>query len=356
MRRDTVAYWRRMIVGMLAASGVVVLMFSGTTWRTPASELARSFRTAMLFSACIAPLIAFAMPRLAPKLWCRLAPPFNWVAIVIVIVALAMVGTVAAVGILVALHVIAPARFVPSLLGSLRVSIAVTLTIGLFITAYEMMRARLAQASAAAQLASLESRVQPHFLFNTLNSIAALVHDDPAGAERMTTRLASLMRSALDAGADPLVRLDEELRVVRDYLDIEQVRFRDRLRFAIDRDADAADAMVPRFAIQTLVENAVRHAVTPSRQGATITVRVSSETGHVGVAVEDDGPGFDGSTLPEGHGLALLRARLSLLFADRAALRIDSVTGRTVVRMDVPLSTSRDRRDLRFRREASRLA
>ena len=135
--------------------------------------------------------------------------------------------------------------------GSLRVSFAITLTFGIGMTLYERMRHRADAAdlalrtkerdeaearrlAAEAQLASIESRVQPHFLFNTLNSIAALVHDDPAGAERMTGQLASLLRSALDSTATPLVPLDEELRVVRAYLDIERVRFGDRLRYAID--------------------------------------------------------------------------------------------------------------------------
>ena len=91
--------------------------------------------------------------------------------------------------------------------------------------------------TAEAQLASIESRVQPHFLFNTLNSIAALVHDDPNGAERMTGQLAALLRSALDSTSTPLVSLDDELRIVRAYLDIERVRFGDRSRYTLDRDA-----------------------------------------------------------------------------------------------------------------------
>ncbi len=132
----------------------------------------------------------------------------------------------------------------------LKISLVMTLSFGILMTAYEIMRAQLDAATLAlrtkerdeaearrlaaeAQLASIESRVQPHFLFNTLNSIAALVHDDPAGAERMTGQLASLLRSSLDSTANPLVPLDEELRVLRAYLDIERVRFGDRLRYAV---------------------------------------------------------------------------------------------------------------------------
>jgi sensor histidine kinase YesM len=93
---------------------------------------------------------------------------------------------------------------------------------------------------AEAQLASLESRVNPHFLFNTLNSIAAMTHTDPQGAERMTHQLASLMRSSLDAASVPLVCLRDEIDLVRSYLAIERVRFGDRLRYTIDVDERAA--------------------------------------------------------------------------------------------------------------------
>src|SRR5207253_6046918 len=115
---------------------------------------------------------------------------------------------------------------------------------GVFATVMETLRTQLDETTLAlrtkerdeadarrlateAQLASLESRVNPHFLFNTLNSIAALVHDDPAAAERVTGELASLMRSSLESGSTPLVSVDEELRVVRAYLDIERIRFGD---------------------------------------------------------------------------------------------------------------------------------
>ena len=182
--------------------------------------------------------------------------------------------------------------------GSIRIAIVVTLTIGLFITAYEMTKARVAQATVQAQLASLESRVQPHFLFNTLNSIAALIHEDPKGAERMTGQLASLMRSSLDQQATPLVALDDELQTVRDYLAIEQVRFGERLRYRIDVDEPARRARIPRLSIQTLVENSVKYAVSPSRQGASITITATASTSRppaptsFRISVEDDGPGW----------------------------------------------------------------
>ena len=220
------------------------------------------------------------------------------------------------------------------LIGTLKVSIIITLVFGIFGTLIELLQVRLDDATVAlrtkerdeaearrlaaeAQLASIESRVQPHFLFNTLNSIAALVHDDPAGAERMTGQLASLLRSALDSTAMPLVPLEQELRVVRAYLDIERVRFGDRLRYDVDLGDGAESAIVPRMALQTLVENSVKYAVSPRREGGSICVTAERPTAASAITVEDDGPGFDAAHRPEGHGLALLDARLAMLFGDR---------------------------------------
>jgi signal transduction histidine kinase len=341
VKRESVRYWQRIFIGNIIASAVVLFAFSGATFATPPAQVVRAFGIAMLFSTCIAPLLGFAMPRIAPRIWRHTKFPWNWIAVSVVMVMLAMVGSVLAIATLVAIGFVPAHRFGDWLQDSARISIVLTLTIGLFITAYEVMRARLAQTTAQAQLAALESRVQPHFLFNTLNSIAALIHEDPKGAERMTGQLAALLRSSLDHQATPLVRLEDELQIVRDYLSIEHVRFGDRLRFEIQSDA-TADARVPRLALQTLVENSVKYAVSPRKDGASIAIRAVKNRATppniatTTIAVEDDGPGFDATVLPEGHGLALLRARLALLFGDRGELRIDSTPQRTIVAFSVP--------------------
>jgi LytS/YehU family sensor histidine kinase len=228
----------------------------------------------------------------------------------------------------------------------------VTLSIGVAITTIETLRGRLARATvelrtkerdeaearrlaAQAHLSSLEARVQPHFLFNTLNSIAALIPQDPVGAEKMTTQLASLLRSSLDAGPSPVVSLDQELTHVRDYLDIERVRFGARLDYAVDVADGIGNALVPRFALQTLVENSVKYAVAPSRSGATIRVLAQRAPRGLTLAVLDNGPGFAVDDLPPNHGLALLRERLSLTFGDRGRLRIESRPGDTAVWIDI---------------------
>ena len=234
-------YWMRMAAGNIFAALVVTVVFSGVTWHTPWRGIFEAFAVALLFSLCIGPPVATLMPRLGPLIWRDWKFPLNWVAMVLVMLVIAASGSLLAITILTAIDYLQGGRvFANWFSGALRVSIVVTLTFGIMITAYEMMRAQLDAAALAlrtkerdeaearrlaveAQLASIESRVQPHFLFNTLNSIAALVHDDRAGAERMTGQLASLLRSALDRAAMPLISLDDELRVVRAYLDIERV-------------------------------------------------------------------------------------------------------------------------------------
>ena len=356
-KRNPRYYWGRIIAANVAASVIVPTVISGLTWRTPLRTALAGFAVTFLFSSCIGLPIGLVMPHVAPLIWSRLRFPWTWAVIAGTMVTLAMVGSSIAITVLTVVGYLPPGRFLEWFFGSLKVVTLVTLTIGLFITVYETMETQLREATVAlrtkerdeaearrlaaeAQLASIESRVQPHFLFNTLNSIAALVHDDPAGAERMTGQLASLLRSALDSTATPLVPLDHELQVVRAYLDIERVRFGDRLRYAVDLGDGVASALVPRMALQTLVENSVKYAVAPRREGGSIRVRAIAVDGRVRVSVDDDGPGFDAMVRPDGHGLDLLAERLKMLFGERATLRIESRTGFTSVTVDVPAQSA----------------
>jgi sensor histidine kinase YesM len=336
----------------IAAAVTVVALFSGATWQTPWRQLVEPFTIAMVFTASIVPLAAFTMPRLMPFVSCRFTFPVNWAVLIVAMIAIGLTGSSLAIVMLRAVGYIRPGHVTEWFLESLKQSIIMTLIFGITISAIEAMRARLDDATMAlrtkerdeaearrliaeAQLASLESRVQPHFLFNTLNSIAALVHDNPSGAERMTTQLASLLRSSLDQES-PLVSLADELQVVRSYLEIERVRFGERLRYTIDADAAVDGARVPRLAVQTLVENSIKFAVSPRREGGTITVRALGAGSRVEIQVHDDGPGFDATSLPGGHGLDLLRSRLSMLFGDDASLAIDRRPGRTTIVVSVP--------------------
>ena len=352
-QRNRRYYWWRILAANVVASVIALTVFSGLTRRTPLRTSLVAFGVAFVYASCIGPLIGFAMPHVAPLIWRRLRFPWDWAAIFATMVTLAMVGSTVAIALLTLIGYLPPGRFFEVFFRSLKVAILVTLTVGLFMTVYETMEAQLRETTLAlrtkerdeaearrlaaeAQLASIESRVQPHFLFNTLNSIAALVHNDPAGAERMTGQLASLLRSALDSTATPLVRLDQELQIVGAYLDIERVRFGARLRYAVDLGDGTAAALVPRMALQTLVENSVKYAVSPHREGASIHVRAIAVDGRVRLTVEDDGPGFDATRRPKGHGLDLLAGRLDMLFGERASLQVETTAGRTSVSIDVP--------------------
>jgi sensor histidine kinase YesM len=342
-----------MLAANVAAALLVTVTFSGVGFRTPWRNALVAFGIAFLFANCIGIPVAVILPRLGPHVWTRFRFPVNWIIQIAVMMGLALGGGVLAIALLIVFGVIRPVDFSEWFVGSVRISIITTLTIGIAVTAYELMRVRLDEATLAlrtkerdeaeaqriateARLASLESRVQPHFLFNTLNSIAALIPRDPEGAERMTGQLASLMRSSLDSAGSPLVPLEQELKVVRDYLDIVRVRFGSRLRYQVETDGLAPGIMVPSLSLQTLVENSVKYAVSPRREGGTVTIRVRREGSATRLEVEDDGPGFDVKDLPPDHGLALLKARLGLLFDDRATLTIQSQPGRTVVAIEMP--------------------
>jgi LytS/YehU family sensor histidine kinase len=286
----------------------------------------------------------------------KLPFPADWTVIVIALVVFGAIGSLTATAIGTLLGYVPSSRFMREWYpNTLKVSIYFTLAFGLAGAAVGEARSRLASTTVAlrtkerdeaearrlaaeAQLASLEARVDPHFLFNTLNSIAALVREHPADAERVIEQLSALMRSSLDRRAS-LVPLDEELRMVRSYLEIERIRFGDRLRFDVSSFSSERAPLVPRLSLQTLVENSVKYAVSPSREGASITVNATSRDGRVFVVVEDDGPGLSSVELPEGHGLQLLKSRLAMTFGERASLLVDSRPGRTRVSLDLPFET-----------------
>jgi len=264
-----------------------------------------------------------------------------------------VLGCIAANLILVALRVMPAGELGVTILASMKVCLLITFTGGLLTTTILTLQGNVARMkeelhartlaeevqrkiAAEARFASLESRVHPHFLFNTLNSISALVREDPAEAERMIERLAALLRFSLDSQHDGVVPLREELRVVKDYLEIEKVRFGARLRYRIEASEAAEARMVPALSVQTLVENSVKFAVGTKREGTEIVVSAEIEGGRLRVAVRDDGPGFDPAAKRKaGHGLDLLERRLKSLFGDSTAFEMDGTEGRAVVAFSV---------------------
>jgi LytS/YehU family sensor histidine kinase len=185
--------------------------------------------------------------------------------------------------------------------------------------AKELEHQRALALATEARLASLESRVRPHFLFNALNSAIALIPEDPARAESVLERLAHLLRVSLDR-ASSTVALGDELRIVTDYLEIERVRFGDRLRYEIAVPEALHGAVIPAFAVQTVVENSVKYAVSARKAGARIVVRARRDRDRLRLDITDDGPGFTGPIWLPGHGLDGLRVRIHALYG--AAARV----------------------------------
>ena len=174
-----------------------------------------------------------------------------------------------------------------------------------------------------ARLSALRFQLNPHFLFNAMNAVSTLVVEQRnAEANRMLSRLADFLRLTLEDAGRAETTLADELVYVRAYLEIEQVRFGERLRVRYDVPDDALLAELPPLILQPLVENAVKHAVAPRREGGTIAISAQLAGSRVRVAVRDDGPGLT-SDSSVGVGLANVRARLEELYGERAELRLE---------------------------------
>lgn len=203
-----------------------------------------------------------------------------------------------------------------------------------FLTARDrdIQLAQLSQQLAAARLAALEARVNPHFLFNTLNTIGVLVRDgERSAATRILEQLSDVLRLSLGRHREHEVSLADELELVRAYLAIEQARFSDRLRVRLEAPPELLGAAVPRFALQHLVENAVRHGIARREEGGEVTVSASRRGDRLELVVADDGAGLAGDPDRPGHGLESTRERLRVLHGERASLTVEPRAPRGVV-------------------------
>jgi two-component sensor histidine kinase len=183
---------------------------------------------------------------------------------------------------------------------------------------------------ARARLDVLKGQLQPHFLFNTLNVIAELVHQDANKADEMITALSDMLRLTLDSTSDELVPLKRETEFVEQYFAIMQIRLGERLRHESDISSAARDALVPPFFLQPLVENAIIHGIEPVPGGGMVTIRAWVEGNKLHLTVADDGAGMGTSAAPEGIGLANTRARLQELFAGDVEVNLTNGKGVTV--------------------------
>jgi LytS/YehU family sensor histidine kinase len=203
------------------------------------------------------------------------------------------------------------------------------------------------------ELKALRAQINPHFLFNALNSIAGLIHRDPAVADRTIEQLADVFRYALRGAESEWAVLDDELDFVRAYLEVERARFGDRLVTDVRIDDAVRGARVPTMMVQTLVENAVKHGAASVRGHASVVVTAREDSGQLVLSVADNGPGFSldspdpfdsrerglaqGKRTGGGYGLVNIRQRLEGYFGSEAALSVKRSDGVTTVSVTLPL-------------------
>jgi len=188
-----------------------------------------------------------------------------------------------------------------------------------------------------AKLQALQMQLNPHFLFNSLHSISALMHQDVEAADRMISRLSELLRAALDNKENQEVALRNELDFLRRYLDIEKIRFGSRLTIDIQAPAETLAARVPNLILQPLVENAIRHGVEPHARPGRIQLRAQRQGDGLTIEVHDNGSGVTSEALVDGVGLSNTRARLRTLYGDAHVFEFQHpAEGGFLVRMTIP--------------------
>jgi signal transduction histidine kinase len=187
---------------------------------------------------------------------------------------------------------------------------------------------RLESAASVASFAVLKGQMQPHFLFNALNALKELIADDPEAARAFTQQLAELYRLILEVSTEATTSLSDELAIVRHYLEVERVRYGERLRYSIDADPTLLDEHVPSLLLQTLVENAIKHGISKARDGGEVRVRAMHRSGGgLELEVSNTGAAFEAEREPErdalpSTGLRNTRARLQLMYGTSSELSI----------------------------------
>lgn len=207
----------------------------------------------------------------------------------------------------------------------------------------ELQSSQLEAQLAHAQLEMLKTQLEPHFLFNTLNSIATLARNDGLAAENMTLQLADLLRFSLDGMGVHEVSLSRELTMLQKYIDIQQMRFRDRLQVDMDIAPGTLRALVPNMILQPLVENAIRHGIGPRRAAGLVCIRSRQVFDELWMEICDNGVGltrFGEVSPPEGVGLRNTRARLQQLYNNEHRLTLeDAPGGGCIVKIHIPFRT-----------------
>ena len=201
----------------------------------------------------------------------------------------------------------------------------------------ELRQSELTRALQLAELRLLKSQLNPHFLFNALNTVRSLISDDPVRAQGAVTRLANTLRYTLASGQDELVTLDQELEIVQDYLELESLRFEDRLSIDCIVTANARRVRIPVMLLQTVVENAIKHGIAALPAGGVLKIRGELTDGTLALEIENPRPAVPPQNGREGIGLRNAAERLRLLFGARASIDVDlSKPALATIRIRIP--------------------
>ena len=203
----------------------------------------------------------------------------------------------------------------------------------------EIRNLRLETASRENQLNTLRAQMNPHFMFNALNGIRALIDEDPDRAKRAITQLSAILRNAMSSVKRRTVPLGEELDIVKSYLALEHMRYEERLRVRFDVDADLEREQVPPMLLQTLVENAVRHGVAKLPQGGDLVIGAHRGVSGVVLSVSNSGHYEPGKVNGTGIGLRNTRRRLELIYGGQASMRIGNQDGMVLTEVELPLNS-----------------
>jgi sensor histidine kinase YesM len=340
------------MVWVVPGAALLCLAIFLSIGRTRLSESAAELVVTLVYSALIGPSSAIILTWTSNR-FSRKFPRLIIAISSFVLLCTATLGTLAGGLVLQWLGLFERGMYWQDFRSSYPISIVITQMVGLAITTFETLRFKLQAATlelrtrqveqeraykllAEARLSSLESRIHPHFLFNTLNSIAALIPSDPKRAEDTVGKLASLLRFSLNANHSGLVPLSQELKIVRDYLEIEKTRFGSRLSYEIVVPDTLKDVKVPPLALQSLVENSVKHVVSQRAQGAVIKLTGTNHSGRVRLEVIDDGPGFSLDAITPEHGLGNLISRIELLFGPEGQVEVNRAGEKTTVSLSFP--------------------
>jgi len=208
----------------------------------------------------------------------------------------------------------------------------------------EVQTVQLQRELVQARLNALRMQLNPHFLFNTLHAVSALIHENPEAADRVVARLSELLRLSLDQSKPQEVPLSEEVAFLDRYLDIEQIRFADRLKITKDIDPTTQQALVPYLILQPLVENAIRHGIEPREELGQLGIRASKSNGRLELRITDNGAGLPAKAMPaacEGIGLANTCSRLRHLYGDDFRFELAEANGGGLeARIDIPFHTA----------------